>query len=237
MNPTTYAVILAGGQGTRIKSSSIPKQFIQLGSSTILHHTIDKFLCCANIDHVVVALHPIWLSHGQDILCAELYKNILLCEGGETRQESLYKALLFIRSHFPDSENSIIVSHDAVRPFVTLRIIEDNIKYAQKFDAVDTVISATDTIVKSQDGKIISSIPNRKEIYLGQTPQSFRLKKFIETYEKLDKDYLLEITDAARILVENDCTVGLVNGEVFNIKITNEFDIHLAHFLLGQTYD
>lgn len=237
MNTPTYAVILAGGQGVRMASSAIPKQFMQLGNASILQHTIDKFMYCLGIDRIVVALPSIWLSHAQDILHDERYEDILFCEGGKSRQESLYNALLFLRSQFVGSDNAIIVSHDVARPLVSLRIIEDNIRFAKEFDAVDTVIPANDTIVESQDGKLISCIPNRKSMYQGQTPQSFRLGKFIEIYEMLDEAYLAEVTDAARILVEHGCSVALVKGEIFNIKITDEYDLHIAHFLLGLSHD
>lgn len=232
-----FAVILAGGTGTRMKSSTIPKQFMKLGNTTVLQHTIDKFLYYPDIDHIFVAIHSTWLQHAQDILCDDRYHKISFCEGGETRQESLYKTLLFIRSQFLNSDDAIIISHDVARPFVSIRIIEENIKLAKEFDAVDTVISASDTIVESLDGKTILSIPNRKNMYMGQTPQSFRLGRFIEIYERLVDDYIKDVTDAARILIDNNCTVAIAQGDIFNIKITDDFDLNLANFLLGLTND
>ncbi len=231
------AVILAGGNGSRMMNTSTPKQFIKLGSLSLLEHTVEKFLYCPGIDVVVIVTHSAWLPHTQNILNSPQFKNVLVCEGGKTRQESLYYALKFIQKTIPNSEESIIISHDAVRPFVSFRIIEDNIRLAQKYDAVDTVLAATDTIVTSIDGSTVQSVPNRQSMYQGQTPQTFRLKTYVSIYEALEDNYLQTVTDAARILVENGCTVGLVHGEPFNIKITNDFDLHVAHFLLGLKHD
>lgn len=232
-----YAVILAGGKGTRMKSAQFPKQFLSIGGEPILRMTVDKFLCCTAIDKIIVAAPAVWLSHTVDLLKGNSYSKVHVCEGGKTRQESLYKAVKFVQREFNAADDAIIVSHDVARPFITLRIIEDNIKAMESADAVDTVIPAVDTIVESQDGNVIFNVPDRSRMYQGQTPQSFRLKKYIDIYETLDDAYLSRVTDAARILAEHGCQVKLVNGELFNMKITTEFDFSLAEYLLGQSHD
>ena len=104
----------------------------------------------------------------------------------------------------------------------------------KEYDAADTVIPSTDTIVCSNDGKVIECIPDRSKMYQGQTPQTFKRKSYLEIYEKLSSSYLEKITDAARILSEHGCKVALIRGEEFNIKITTEYDFHIASFLIGQ---
>lgn len=229
-----YGVLLAGGSGTRLKSASIPKQFIVLGNASLLEHAVDKFLVANCIDKIVVVVPEIWLSHAQDLLKAEIYKDVLICTGGKTRQESLYKGLKFLASKFDITTRDKVVSHDVARPFVTLRIIEDNIKALDSFDAVDTVIPATDTIVNSIDHESVTSIPNRADMYQGQTPQSFYLNDYIQLFESLTKEYLDVVTDAARIFAEHGKKVGLVKGEEFNIKITTDYDLSIANYLLGN---
>lgn len=232
-----FAVLLAAGTGTRMKTSSLPKQFIELGGEPILRLTVDKFLACPKIDHIIVAAPSIWMSHTHDLLRHNRFNKICICEGGKTRQESLYLATKYIESKFPVCEDDIVVSHDVARPFVSLRVIEENINALNYFDAADTVIPSTDTIVESNDNQIISKIPNRRKMYQGQTPQTFRRNRYIKIYEKLDKNYLDIATDAAKILLENGCTVGLVRGDEFNIKITTEYDLRIASFLLGSIHD
>ena len=232
-----YAVLLAAGSGSRMKTSSIPKQFLEISGEPILRLAVDKFICCPKIDKIVVVAPPIWISHTRDILSNDRFSNVDVCEGGKTRQESLFNAVKYIDDTYNSSESDIVISHDVARPFISLRIIEDNIKALEKYDASDTVMPATDTIVHSEDGIVISSIPDRSKMFQGQTPQGFRLKSYLSIYKKLDSSYLDRVTDAARILSENGQTVGLVLGDVFNIKITTEYDFNIASFLLGEIHD
>ncbi len=232
-----FAVLLAGGSGSRMKTAALPKQFLELKNEPILRLTVDKFLVCPKIDHIIVAAPAIWLSHAQDVLRDARFNAVKICAGGKTRQESLYQAVKYIESVFPVSDDDIVVSHDVVRPFVSLRVIEENIEALKHYDAVDTVLPATDTIVESEDQSTICQIPDRKRMYQGQTPQSFRRLTYLQLYEKLSPDYLYQVTDAARILVENGLSVGLVKGDEFNIKITTEYDLRIASFLLGAADD
>lgn len=229
-----FSVLLAGGTGTRMKTAKLPKQFLELGGVPMLRLTVDKFLCCSLIDQIIIAAPSIWISHTKDILSGSKYKHIAICEGGNTRQESLYKAISYITKSFPISKKDVIVSHDVARPFVTLRIIEENINLLKEYDAVDTVIPSTDTIVVSDNKKIISSIPTRDNMFQGQTPQTFYREDYLNIYEKSDKEYLTKLSDAARLFVDKGYKVGLVNGDIENIKITNEYDMNFAAFLLEK---
>lgn len=232
-----FAVLLAGGTGTRMKTSTLPKQFLELRGEPILRLTVDKFLVCPRIDHIIVAAPALWLNHTHDLLRDARFSDVQICEGGHTRQESLYRAVRHIESVFPVAADDIVISHDVARPFVSLRVIEENIDALQHYDAADTVLPSTDTIVESDDQRVIAGIPDRRRMYQGQTPQSFRRITWLNLYEKLEPQYLDNVTDAARILVENGYTVALVRGDEFNIKITTEYDLRLASFLLDAPHD
>lgn len=232
-----FGVLLAGGVGSRMKTSKLPKQFLELGGEPLLRLTVDKFLACPRIDHVIIAAPSIWMSHTYDLLRDLRFADVHVCEGGHTRQESLYNAVKYIESVFPVTDDDIVVSHDVARPFVSLRVIEENIDALQQYDAADTVLPATDTIVESADQRVVTNVPDRSHMYQGQTPQTFRRITYLNLYEKLDKKYLDKVTDAARILAENGCTVGLVRGDEFNIKITTEYDFRIAQFLLEGRHD
>ena len=129
-------------------------------------------------------------------------------------------------------DDTLLVTHDSVRPFLTHRIIEENIEYGQKYDAVDTVIPATDTIVASENGEIISDVPDRSKMYQGQTPQTFRAKKLKDLYYSLSDEEKGILTDASKIFVMKGEKVHLVQGEVFNIKITYPYDLRVAESLI-----
>ncbi len=233
-----FAVLLAGGTGTRMKTSGLPKQFLELGGEPILRLAVDKFLICPRIDHIIVAAPALWISHSKDLLQDSRFADVRICEGGRTRQESLYRAICYIENEFTVNDNDIVISHDVARPFVSLRVIEENIETLKKYDAADTVIPATDTIVESSDGETVYCIQDRWRMYQGQTPQTFHPRTYLRIYETLDENYLSRVTDAVRILAEHGCSVGLVRGDVFNIKITTEYDLRIASFLLTETqYD
>ena len=125
------------------------------------------------------------------------------------------------------------MTHDSVRPFVTHRILEENIRYAREYGACDTVIPASDTIVQSLDHEKISDIPDRRFMYQGQTPQSFRVKQLRDIYESLTDEEKEILTDASKIMVLKGHHVHLVRGEVYNIKITYPYDVTVAKALLG----
>ena len=140
-------------------------------------------------------------------------------------------AIRYIDREYGLDDDTVIVTHDSVRPFVTHRIIEENIKTALNCGACDTVIPATDTIVEG-DGTAITNIPDRRKMYQGQTPQSFKAKLLRDTYESLSDEEKDILTDAAKILVMKGKEVRLVQGETFNIKITYPDDLKIARSLL-----
>lgn len=233
-----FAAILAGGVGSRMGNSDVPKQFLNLGDKPILIHTIEKFIINSKFDKILVLTPNNFINSTTDLIKnieGETDKIIVL-EGGETRNDTIRNAINYIKSNFPIDDDSIIVTHDSVRPFVSHRIIEDNIKMASEFGACDTVIPATDTIVESVDGDTISSIPLRDHYYQGQTPQSFKINKLDSLYNNLSKDEIESLTDAAKIFTLNNEDVFLVEGDVTNIKITYPYDLKLANTILKGGY-
>lgn len=235
-NQKIYGVILAGGQGTRMGNVEKPKQFMDIGGKPIIIHTIEKFVVCPGFDKILVLSPKQWIKHTQDLIRKYIPNNskqVIVIEGGKTRNETIMNAIQYIENNDTLTDDTIIVTHDSVRPFVTHRILDENIKYAQKYGACDTVISATDTIVESNTGKIISNIPERSLMYQGQTPQSFKAQTLKKLYLSLNEDEKQILTDACKIFVMKGEEVHLVEGEVFNIKITYPYDVRVAESLLG----
>lgn len=219
-----YAIILASGTGTRVKSSKIPKQFIEINNKPIVAHTIDKFLLNKNIDEVIVVCHPEWNSYLTNYL-KSFNKKAYVVDGGETRNISILNGLNFLINEIKAKDNDIVLTHDAVRMFITDRIINENIEMAKKYGAADTVVPSTDTIIESTDKQFIASIPNRDNLYNGQTPQSFQLGIIYKAY----KDNNADTSDACRLVLENTNTkVSLVIGDYENFKITTDFDLEFA---------
>lgn len=228
-----FGAILAGGTGTRMGIDK-PKQFLMLGEKPIIIHTIEKFLLCERIDEVYVGIHPDWVDYTNDLLNKYSIQNerIILVPGGTDRNGTIFKIVDAIEEKYGEKEDSIIITHDSVRPFVTNRILNDNIDAAIEFGACDTVVEAVDTIVVSEDGKQISEIPNRAKMFQGQTPQSFNMSMLKRLYKELTDEEKSILTDACKICVVRDTLVKLVRGEVSNIKITTVDDMKIAKAMI-----
>ena len=233
-----YAVILAGGTGSRMGLSDMPKQFLELKGKPILNHTLEKFLPHSRFEKIIVLTPSAWLNHTEEIVRRYTGENdrVVVIEGGDTRNETIMNAIAYIEKNYGLDDDDVIVTHDSVRPFVTRRIIEENIDAALRDGACDTVIPATDTIVEG-DGEVISSIPDRRRMYQGQTPQSFKAKALRDTYMSLSESEKAVLTDAAKILVIKGKKVSLVRGETFNIKITYPYDLKIARSLFEENTD
>lgn len=229
-----YGEILAGGSGTRMGNTEMPKQFLMLGDRPIIIHTIEQFLINQSFSKIIVCCPKEWISHAEDLL--EKYNidtdRVEVTAGGASRNETIINGCKLIEEKYGLTDKDIIVTHDAVRPFVNQRILDDNIKLAKKFDAVDTVVPAFDTIVYSKDGKLITEIPDRKECYQGQTPQTFNIKKLMELFDTLTKKEKEILTDGCKIFSLKGENVGLVDGEIYNIKLTTLYDLKIANAIL-----
>ena len=226
-----YAEILAGGQGSRMGNTDMPKQFLMLGKKPVFVHTVEQFLLNRRVDKVLVCCPKQWMMHAKDTLKKYVNdtSNLFVVEGGESRNDTILNGCRFIEENFGLNEEDIVLTHDAVRPFLSQRIIDDNIDAALQYGAVDTVIEATDTIVHSVDHKVISDIPVRNEMYQGQTPQSFNIKKLMRLFETLTAEEKDILTDACKALVIKGSDVHLVQGEVYNIKITQNKKVFINY--------
>ena len=233
-NETIFAAILAGGVGTRMQSAEKPKQFLEVGEKPIIIHTIEKFISIENFTKILVLTPEDWVDYTRDLI--ENYmgtdSGVLVLPGGSDRNETLMCALSYIEEHYKVDADTILVTHDAVRPFVTERIIRENMEAAGLYGACGTAIPATDTIVQSRDGKYMNSIPDRSCMYQQQTPQSFRVTLLKETYALLNEEERKSLTDACKILVLKGVPVYMVMGDSCNIKITYPEDLLLSEVLV-----
>lgn len=231
-----FGVILAGGIGSRMGNVEKPKQYMNIADKPIIIHTLEKFFINDKFERLYVLCPKQWIHHTKDLVKKYIGNTdrIVVIQGGETRNETIMNAVARIEQEYEVDDDTIIVTHDSVRPFVTHRIIEENIHYAMKYGACDTAVPATDTIVQSDDNKIISSVPDRSKMYQGQTPQTFGLKKWKELYLSLSEEEKEILTDAAKIFVLKGEKVYLVEGEVSNIKITYPYDLRVAETLIRE---
>ncbi len=231
-----FSAILAGGTGNRMGNTDKPKQFLCVKDKPIIIHTIEKFLSIPEFEKVIVLSPKQWIEYTNQIINKHIgiCDKVVVVEGGSTRNETIMNAISYIDNSFGLDDDTVIVTHDSVRPFVSRRIIIENIDAAKACGACDTVIPATDTIVESTNGDVITSIPQRMNMYQGQTPQSFKAKQLRDIYMSLTNDEKDILTDAAKILVMKGYDVKLIQGETYNIKITYPYDLRIAKSLLEE---
>lgn len=219
------AIILAGGSGNRF-GESIPKQFTKLAGKTIIEHTLDAFQTHQLIDEICVVSKIEWISKVEELVAKNKYNKVKkIISGGKERKDSSLNAI----KAYTANENYNLIFHDAVRPFVNARIIEDVIESLSHYNAVGVAINATDTIVQVDD-KIITEIPNRDKMFQIQTPQAFRLKTIKNAYALASKDSNFKPTDDCGIVKKYlpKEQIYIADGSIENIKITHKQDLIIA---------
>ncbi|MBQ0111279.1 MAG: 2-C-methyl-D-erythritol 4-phosphate cytidylyltransferase [Oscillospiraceae bacterium] len=224
-----YSAILAGGTGSRMKSTT-PKQFLEIGGKPILVHTVDRFLQ-SEVDRIFIGVHRDWIDYAQNLINKYFdgaKKPIYIVEGGFDRLSTVTNIMEAIEKANDICEGDIIATHDSVRPFVTVDMINLSIQKAREVGACNTVTAATDTVVVSKDGQNVYEMPDRKEIYLGQCPQTFDFLKLKELIGDLSEDERATLTDVCKLFVLKNKPVALISGDASNFKITTMGDYDIA---------
>lgn len=230
-----FAGIVAGGTGTRM-GADIPKQFLKIGEKPIIIHTAAKFLENKNIEKIYLGVHPDWIEYTNQILSEYNLDNsrISIIKGGTDRNSTVFNIIDLIVNEYNINDSDIILTHDGVRPFVTQKIINNNIDAALKYGACGTYISAVDTIIRSQDGNIVSEVPPRQEMFQAQTPQSFNILKLKNTYKSLTEAEKEKLTDTCSVFTIKGLPIHIVEGDVINMKITTSHDLKIADSIAKQ---
>ena len=221
------AIILAGGKGKRM-GASVSKQFIELKGKPIIYYTIKKFEENKNIDNIVVVLPPDELSYfKEEILKKYSLKIDKIVLGGTERQDSVYNALKSIA----DTETDIVLIHDGARPFISNRIINDGIKYANEYGAAAPGVMPKDTIKVKNENNFSINTPDRSSLVAIQTPQVFKYKEILKCHEKVKVNKEV-VTDDTMVAEKYGYKVYLYEGEYTNIKVTTPEDLILGEMLI-----
>jgi 2-C-methyl-D-erythritol 4-phosphate cytidylyltransferase len=220
------AIILAGGSGSRF-GLNVPKQFAKLAGKTIIEHTIDVFEQNSMIDEICIVIKSEYKDRIKEIILKNGYKKIKkILDGGEERKDS---SLVAIKAYELEIGNCNLIFHDAVRPFVDNRIINECIRKLDYYNAIDVAIPAVDTIIEVENN-VITNIPLRDKMMQGQTPQAFKLNTIKKAYEIAQKDKNFKPTDDCGIVKKYlpDESIYVVKGSLQNIKITYQQDLFVA---------
>ncbi|MEO6849090.1 MAG: 2-C-methyl-D-erythritol 4-phosphate cytidylyltransferase [Mucilaginibacter sp.] len=219
-----YAIIVAGGSGSRMQSA-VPKQFLLLNGMPVLMHTISVFHLCQTLPQIIVVLPPDSHAYWND-LCIEHDFDIphQLVSGGETRFHSVKNAIELI-----EEEDAIIAVHDAVRPLINKATIDESYECALQYGNAIVAIKSRDSVRQIKDNRSVSLL--RDEIYLIQTPQTFQAEQLKTAYKQ---PYQASFTDDASVVEQTGVNINLIGGSYQNMKITYPEDISIAEFLLTK---
>lgn len=228
-----YAIILAGGKGTRMKNTGVPKQFMILNGKPIIIYTIENIMKVSQINKTIVVCNPDYIAYMNDLLQDyKLSNKIEITNGGHDRFNSTLNGIKYIKKNYGINDDDIFIAHDAVRPFTKKRIFEENIKYAHEKKAATTVFDLTETVVETNENGEIFKLYPRKNLFTGQSPQTFNIKYFLDCTSKIPKEKLEIFTDLSNNITFCGGVVIPVQGDRDNIKITHPIDLIIASSLI-----
>lgn len=225
--PHNIAIILAGGSGNRM-GGEMPKQFLPLCGKTVLEHSVDAFQQNDHIDEIAIVCAPDWKGKVEELAGMNPWcklKKIL--PGGKERYHSTLSAIEAYRN-----SGANLIFHDAARPLVSQRIINEVAEALRHHRAVDVALPCTDTILKVKDG-FIEGVPDRNTLMRSQTPQAFHIDVIAKAYEIALQDRNFSTTDDCGVVLRYlpEVPVFIVSGEERNMKLTHPQDWPLLETL------
>lgn len=229
-------MIMAGGTGSRMNSPELPKQFIKIDNEPIIIKTIKNFTDFGSFEAGIICCPVDWIEYMKSLLYE--YKlsseNIFVIPGGQNRNSSVKNGCRFITEKYNITDDDIVLTHDAVRPFINPRIIKENINTVKEYGSANTVVPVYDSVLSSADGEFIYRNVPRANLYRVQTPQSFKVNDLNTVINSLTDDEFEKYTDIASIFLDRGFKVKLVKGEDYNIKITTPFDLAVAEAVVNN---
>lgn len=217
-----YAILVAGGSGTRM-NASIPKQFLLLQNKPLIYYTINTFFSAFNDFEIVLVLPEEHLETGTSIISTYFFdKKITIAIGGKTRFDSVKNGLKYV------VENSIVFVHDAVRCLVSADLISRSFHQAvEKGNAIPAIASKDSVRIVTGDANKSIDRTTVKQI---QTPQVFKSEILLPAFETAFQSFF---TDEASVVEYCGHSIYLIEGEENNIKITHPIDLLIAEKLMA----
>ena len=224
------ALIIAGGAGERMKQN-IPKQFLNVFGKPVIVYTMESFQRCEDIDAIVVVSLSGWETKIWEY--AEEYEITKLksvVTGGACGQESIYNGIVEIRKKYNDDD--IVLIHDAIRPMISIEIIEECINVVKKNGNAITVIPCQEAMLETQNQKSSFSSYPRNQLMRTQTPQGFYLKDMIALHNEAREKKITDSIATCTLAVELGRTLFFSKGSEKNLKITTMDDLDIFKALL-----
>jgi 2-C-methyl-D-erythritol 4-phosphate cytidylyltransferase len=221
------AIIPAGGRGIR-SGFPTPKQYLKHNNKEIITYCLETFQKSNLIDEIIIAAEPEYFNLLLRIIKKyNLHKVVSVVEGGETRQKSVFNALLSASAKGED----LIVVHDAARALLPKEVLNNAIILAKEKGNAVVCVKAKDTLVKGDN--TISDYVKRDDVYYVQTPQIFKYETLLKAFKKAEKENITA-TDESTLVRNLGKKVFIAEGSVFNFKITTKDDVKLFKQIVGK---
>lgn len=220
-----YAVIFAGGTGTRMNTKTKPKQFLTLHGKEIIVYTLEHFENHPEIDGISVVCIESWIDYLKKLIDRyQLTKVKWVTPGGSTGQESIYNGLNAMRGEIP--EDSLVLIHDGVRPLINAELISENIKTAKEKGNAVTVVPATETIMLMNEKNELASSVKREDCCYARAPQTYYYRELMGAHDRAREQGIKTYIDSATMMQSEGHTLYPVMGKPENIKITTPADYY-----------
>lgn len=218
-----YNIIVAAGSGSRF-GAALPKQYCLMNGRPVLMHTIENMRVALPDSHIVLVLNKDFVDYWAELCEQYSFESPCVVVGGDSRWQSVKNAIDTI----PD-DAEVITVHDGARPIVDRMMVERLIAALNDAPGAIPVVSVTDSLRQLNEQ---GSVPVDRALYKAvQTPQVFQAEKLIEAYSL---PFTPTFTDDASVMAAMGYEVALVEGDTYNIKITNPLDIEIAQLYLRQ---
>lgn len=218
------ALVLSGGTGSRL-ASDVPKQYIEAGGRPIIMYCLRQLSAHGGIDKIQIVADVDWQEQIKRWLTDEGLEEKLagFSLPGANRQMSIFHGLEDIQRYA--GEDDWVLIHDAARPLLSAAQITACLKAAPGHDGVIPVLPMKDTVYLSTDGKTISSLLDRSQIFAGQAPELFRQGLYHAANQRLLPDEILKINGSTEPAVLAGMDVAMIPGDEGNFKITTRADL------------
>ena len=225
-----YVILLAGGVGKRMQSE-IPKQFLEVEGKPIIVYTIENFQRNEQVEKIVVVCVKDWIEHLRNLIQKySLTKVEWITVGGDTGHDSIRNGVFFLKDKIEPDD--FIIVHDAVRPILPQKAIDEVIRVAHENGNASSSIACHPPIVYTEDFKSGIKDVDREHVMLTASPQMFRYDLALKCYEKAEQENKHNFTFTSSLLIHYGERVYFAKGTTSNIKVTQKEDLALFGALL-----
>lgn len=226
-----YVILLAGGVGSRM-GADIPKQFLEVKGKPIIVYSLENFQCNPQIDKIVIVCKSDWIEHLRILVDKyEISKVSWIIEGGETGHDSIRNGVFFLKDKV--NPNDFIIVHDAVRPVLPQKAINELLKVAHENGNASSSIACHPPIVYTEDFRSGISDIDREHVMLTASPQAFLYSTALRCYEQAESEDKHNFTFTSSLFIHYGERVYFAKGTTCNIKITQKEDLALFEALLS----